>query len=69
MSYQWGPNGHTVLINNETLYWDDDSVLFASMAAETLMISKIGMLADVTPLDPGWARLTVWDRNLSGMLD
>ena len=51
------------------LHCDGDQLLFATNSSGTVDDIKIGMLGDVTPLDPGFPGLTVWDRNPSGMAD
>jgi hypothetical protein len=73
MNYSWGPNGHPLKIGvgsqADSLHWDGDGVLFTTNSAGSVDDIKIGMLADVTPLDPAFTGLTIWDRSLSGTLD
>ncbi len=83
MLYNWGPNGHVIMIGSataasggspppfgtvtyETIHWDGDVPLFTTNSAGQLDDIKVNTIGDVTPLDPTFTGLTLWDRDSSG---
>ncbi len=82
MFYNWGPDGHVIRIgsppvvgappfgtvSHETIHWDGDVPLFTTNSTGQLDDIKIGTLGDVTPLDPTFTGLTLWDRDYSGTI-
>lgn len=53
-------------VASDTIHWDGDVPLFTTNSAGTLDDIKIGTMGDVTPIDPKFAGLTIWDRDSSG---
>ena len=80
LAYNWGPNGHPIQIGStpinvtgtpsnmafETLHWDGDQLLFTTDSSGQLDDIKVGSIADITPLDPGYKGITFYDRDFSG---
>ncbi len=64
-SYKWGPNGHPIQIDSETLHWDGDTLLYTSNTAGTVDSVKTGLLADSSP--PNGENL-IYDRDDSGVV-
>jgi len=73
-SYQWGLNGHPIVMNNtqpqpamnsQTIHWDGDQPLFVTSGA-ALVDVKIGSMADYTPVDSSYGGITFWDRDPTG---
>jgi YD repeat-containing protein len=74
---KWGPNGHPVAIGNvptvindplptaaqqDTLHWSGDQLLFTTNPAGHVDDIKVGAAGDITPQDPGYTDLTLYDR-------
>lgn len=55
-------------VQRSTLHWDGNVLLFTTNSNSTPQVEdiKVGSLADLTPLDSNYTRLTVWDRDTSG---
>jgi len=83
LGYAWGPNGHPAMIGSspqgttcpapaisswETLHWDGDTLLFTTTQSGAVDDVKIGMMADYTPTDTNYAGLTMWDRDMGGII-
>jgi YD repeat-containing protein len=75
-AYAWGPLGtpfrvggaiQSPTISSDSLFWDDDSLLFTVSPAGVVNDIKIGALADYVPGGPGGG-LTIWDRDSTGQL-
>ncbi|MDQ6735735.1 MAG: hypothetical protein M3Z35_16745 [Nitrospirota bacterium] len=64
-TYKWGPNGHPLQMNGETLHWDGDQLLYTSNASGTVDNVKAGKLADI---DPSKSKMIVLDRDLGGVV-
>ncbi len=79
----WGPNGHPIRIPNYTaqpalgvptqpgfltLHWDGDVILFVTDDSGNLVDFRIGLDGDVTPRDPNFTGLSVYDRDAAGVI-
>lgn len=64
-SYVWGPNGHPIKMDNETLHWDGDTLLYTSNSSGTVDDVKTGLLADSSPGSNG---NIAYDRDDSGVV-
>ena len=64
-TYKWGPNGHPLQMNGETLHWDGNQLLYTSNASGTVDNVKAGKLADI---NPSTLKMIVLDRDLSGVV-
>jgi len=83
LGYAWGPIGHPAMIGSsgqgsacpapainswETLHWDGDTLLFTTTQSGKVDDVKIGMMADYTPTDTNYTGLTMWDRDMGGII-
>ncbi|MDP9024115.1 MAG: hypothetical protein M3N13_01905 [Candidatus Eremiobacteraeota bacterium] len=74
----WGPNGHPIRLpaysnplgsaGYMTLHWDGDTILFVTDDFGNVIDFKAGIDGDVTPRDPVFAGLTVYDRDAAGVI-
>jgi YD repeat-containing protein len=74
----WGPNGHPIVVHDPsqpttaaqstTLHWDGDMVLFITDANGSMIDFKAGLDGDITPHDATWAGLTIYDRDVAGVI-
>jgi YD repeat-containing protein len=74
----WGPNGHPILVHdpsqptvaaqNTTLHWDGDMILFITDGNGSVLDFKAGLDGDITPQDATWAGLTIYDRDVAGVI-
>jgi YD repeat-containing protein len=80
LGYRWGPLGHPLQVGStsptaisltppsdfqyDTLFWDEDEVLFTVNAAGQIDDIKVADFADYVP--GASAPLTVWDRDING---
>lgn len=76
LGYVWGPTGHPFQIGStgsgsstfqyDSLFWDDETMLFSLNPAGAIDDIKIGTIADYIPAAP--YQLTVWDRDPQGQI-
>lgn len=64
-TYKWGPNGHPIQIDGETLHWDGDTLLFTSNSSGVVDDVKTANLADINPSS---SKMLVNDRDESGVV-
>ncbi|MDQ6733368.1 MAG: hypothetical protein M3Z35_04500, partial [Nitrospirota bacterium] len=64
-TYKWGPNGHPLQMNGETLHWDGNQLLYTSNASGIVDNVKAGKLADI---NPSTSKMIVLDRDPSGVV-
>jgi hypothetical protein len=79
----WGPNGHPIRIPQYTaqpnlavptqsgfltLHWDGDVILFVTDDSGNVVDFRAGLDGDITPRDPNFTGLTVYDRDAAGVI-
>lgn len=73
--YQWGSNEHPWKVGStptqgaqqdDTLYWDGDSLFYTTNASGQIDNIKIGSMGEWTPKDTGYTGITFYDRGVDG---
>lgn len=63
----WGPNGHPILVDGNTLHWDGDLLLYVTNSSGNLINAKVDNTADITYGSLNYNGLTVHSRDYSGV--